>query len=208
MSRWQTLARLDGSLALPSTLSAPAGVEALERHTAAEIVAMDNGATAAPTVRRWSWLADTYWFVPVRNLPAVLYNSTTGTLQSVRDQTVYRIEAYWLGYFWGEAVTQLNSSSPTTSTTVGSVTPEGRVMLTFTEASKNSSPSITEGFGVMQRKFGQWTMENQMFTAPSETLQIGHWAYMVQTRPGMASWKSLPSVGESVPAFLNQGGRS
>ena len=30
---------------------------------------------------------------------------------------------------------------------------------------------------------------------PSDKLQIGHWAYMLQTRPGMASWKSLPGAG-------------
>jgi hypothetical protein len=123
------------SFALPS--SAPISAEAHHRHSAADVVVTRSSldrvsAAVSPTVARWSWLADTYWFVPVRNLPAVLYNSTTGTLQ----------------------------------------------------------------------------MEKQMFTAPSETLQIGHWAYMVQTRPGMASWKSLPSVGESVPAFLDQGASS
>ncbi len=196
------------SFALPS--SAPISVEAHDRHSAADVVVNRPSlervsAAVSPTVARWSWLADTYWFVPARNLPAVLYNSTTGTLQSVSDQTVFHIEGYRLGYFWGEAVTQLNSGSASESTMVGSVTPQGRVLLTFTQISTNSSPSITEGYGEMQRKSGQWTMENQMFTAPSETLQIGHWAYMVQTRPGMTSWKALPSVGESVPAFLDQG---
>ena len=87
---------------------------------------------------------------------------------------------------------------------VGSVTPEGKVLLTFTQTSTNASPSITNGYGVMQRKFGQWTMENQMFTSPTERLQIGHCAYMLQTRPGMASWYSLPSAGVSVPTFLSE----
>ena len=27
-----------------------------------------------PTVRRWSWLVNTYWYVPTTNLAAVLYN--------------------------------------------------------------------------------------------------------------------------------------
>lgn len=158
----------------------------------------------APTVHRWSWLANTYWYVPPLNLPAVLYNSSTGTLVPVSDQTVFHITGYGHGYFWGKTITQLGSSSPSNSTMIGSVTPQGRVLLTFTATSTNSSPQITEGFGEMQRKFGQWTMENQMFTAPSETLQIGHWAYMVQTRPGMPSWNSLPSAGVSVPTFLSE----
>ena len=159
---------------------------------------------AGPTTKRWSWLANSYWYVPAANLPAVLYNNSTGTLQGVSDQTVFHITGYSRGYFWGETVTQLGSSNPSTSSMLASVTPEGRVVLTFTQTSTNSSPSITEGFGQMQRKLGQWTMENQMFTSPVQTLQIGHWAYMVQTRPGMASWNKLPSVGESVPEFLNQ----
>jgi hypothetical protein len=158
----------------------------------------------SPTVRRWSWLANTYWYVPPMNLPALLYNSSTGTLIPVTDQTVFHITGYREGYFWGKAVTQLGSSAASTSTMIGSVTPEDQVLLTFTQTSTNSSPSITEGFGKMQRKFGQWTMENQMFTSPSETLQIGHWAYMLQTRPGMPSWNSLPSAGVSVPEFLSE----
>jgi hypothetical protein len=87
---------------------------------------------------------------------------------------------------------------------LGSVTSKGRILLTFTATSTNSSPSITNGYGTMVRKYGQWTMENQMVTSPNETLQIGHWAYMPQTRQGMASWYSLPSAEVSVPAFLSR----
>ena len=162
------------------------------------------GTAVAPTVKRWSWLANTYWYVPVANLPAVLYNSSTGTLIPVSGQTVFHITGYRNGYFWGDTATQLGSSPPSSSSMLGSVTPEGQVLLTFTQTSDSSSPSITEGFGKMQRKSGQWTMENQMFTSPNETLQIGHWAYMLQTRPGRPSWNSLPSAGISVPAFLSQ----
>ncbi|MDR3633175.1 MAG: hypothetical protein P4L84_05010 [Isosphaeraceae bacterium] len=162
------------------------------------------GSAVAPTPKRWSWLAGTYWYVPTSNLSAVLYSSTTGTLAAVKDQTVFEITGYRDGYFWGKTVTQLGSSTPSGSSMIGSVTPEGRVLLTFTQTSGGSSPSITQGIGVMQRKFGQWTMENQMFTSPSQTLQIGHWAYMVQTHPGLPSWNSLPSAGVSVPTFLSE----
>ncbi len=158
----------------------------------------------APTKGRWSWLANTYWYVPANNLAAVLYDSEAGVVSPVQDQTVFYIAGYRAGYFWGESVTQLDHSSPTTASVLASVTPQGRVLLTFTRTSSNSSPSITEGFGVMTREYRQWTMENQMFTSPIETLQIGHWAYMVQTRPGIASWNSLPLVDQSVPQFLSE----
>ena len=130
-------------------------------------------AAVAPTVRRWSWLADTYWYVPTRNLPAVLFNSSTGTLAPVNDQTVFQITGYREGYFWGKTVTQLGSSSASSSSLVGSVTPQGRVLLTFTATSSTSSPSVTEGYGTMQRKAGQWTMENQMFTRPARRSRSG-----------------------------------
>ncbi len=156
------------------------------------------------TVRRWSWLASSYWYVPDRNLAATLYNSGAGTITAVQDQTVFQITRYRDGYFWGKSVTQLGGSSASGSAMVGSVTPQGRVLLTFTPISGGSSTTVTEGYGTMQRKRGGWTMENQMFTSPLQTLQIGHWAYMVQTRPGLPSWTSLPGSGLSVPAFLNQ----
>jgi hypothetical protein len=162
------------------------------------------GAPVAPTARRWSWLANTYWYVPTSNLSAVLYDSATGTVQAVSDQTVFHITGYGDGYFWGDVVTQLGSGSASDSSMLGSVTPQGKVLLTFTSTGTNSSPSLTDGYGNMVRKFGQWTMENQMFTSPNESLQIGHWAYMLQTRLGMPSWYSLPGAEVSVPVFLNQ----
>jgi len=163
-----------------------------------------ESAAVAPTVKRWAWLANTYWYVPPSNLPALLFNSSTGTLAPVSDQTVFQITGYREGYFWGITVTQLGSSPASSSALVGSITPQGQVLLTFTQTSTNSSPSLTEGFGKMRIKCGRWTMENQMFTSPSETLQIGHWAYMMQTHPGLPSWNSLPSAGVSVPEFLSQ----
>ena len=59
----------------------------------------------------------------------------------------------------------------------------------------------TIGVGTMVRKAGKWMMQNQMSTG-SPSLQIGHWAYMVQTKPNTASWYSLPGVGVSVPDFM------
>ncbi|WP_165065117.1 hypothetical protein [Paludisphaera rhizosphaerae] len=150
-----------------------------------------------PTADRWSWLANTYWYVPTPNLDAVVYEPSTGAVAMVPDQTVYHISGYRSGYFWGETVTQIGQGSPTSSALVGSVTPQGRLLLTFT-----SSTGTITGYGVMNRKHGVWTMENQMFTGDSGS-QVGHWAYMVPTRPGTSSWRSLPSAGVSVPTFMS-----
>ena len=168
---------------------------------AAEVASLRRPASPAPTATtgaRWSWLEDTYWYVPAPNLSATIYDPGTGALIPVQDQTVYHISGYRSGYFWGETVAQLGQGEPNSSALVGSVTPQGRVLLTFT-----STDSVIQGYGQMTRKHGQWTMENQMFAPTASGPQIGHWAYMVQTRPGQRSWRSLPSVGTSVPEFLS-----
>jgi hypothetical protein len=36
------------------------------------------------------------------------------------------------------------------------------------------------------------------------TVQVSHWAYMLQTSEGEPSWNSLPGVGVSVPDFIAQ----
>ncbi len=187
------------------------GVESLEGRTllssaprailtgrAAELSTSHSRGLPAPTAARWAWLANTYWYVPTPNLPATIYNTGTGTLVPVLDQTVYHITGYRSGYFWGQTVTQFGTAAPTSSALVGSVTPQGRVLLMFT-----SSASSVEGYGVMIRPHGQWTMENQMFSSTSSGTQVGHWACMAQTRPGQSSWRALPGVGVSVPQFLS-----
>ena len=162
-----------------------------------QVETLSRSESTSSVARQWAWLANTYWYVPTANLPALVYDPTSGTLIPVLDQTVYHITAYSNGYFWGNTVSQLGSGTPSSSALIGSVTPEGKVLLTFI-----SESAVTEGYGTMVKKNGQWTMENQMFTGSSDA-QIGHWAYMVQTRPGMASWESLPSVNVSLPTFLS-----
>ena len=163
-----------------------------------EVSNLSHGHQPSPTPARWAWLTDTYWYVPKANLPATLYNSSTGTLAPVLDQTVYHILGYREGYFWGQLVTQLGvSGTPSSSAMVGTVTPQGHILLNLV-----STAGTTQGIGTMTKSHGQWTMENQMFTGSSSGIQVGHWAYMVQSHKGQKSWNSLPMAGVSVPTFL------
>lgn len=180
-----------------ATASVPGG--------SAEVATLKHGkaAAATQTSARWAWLANTYWYVPKSNLASTIYDPATGALLAVTDQTVFQITGYRRGYFWGRTVAQLGSGSPSSSAMVGSVTPDGRVLLTFTTTSASSStPTVTQGFGMMTRRNGRWTMLNQKFTLASDGTQLGHWAYMEQTRPGLKSWRSLPAARVSVPTFL------
>src|SRR6266446_2185013 len=55
----------------------------------------------------WSWLNDTYWYVTPDDLPAVATDLTTQQHEPVLDQTVWFIEGYAHGYFWGKTFVQL-----------------------------------------------------------------------------------------------------
>lgn len=169
------------------------------------IAAMVAAITASPassaTVFDWRWLEGTTWYVPTNGLPAYVYTPGTNELVPVQDQTVYTITGYRNGYFWGRTAARLGDNATTCKSLVGSVTPEGKIYLTFTDYPFSQGSTSTNGFGQMVRKGRQWTMANQMSTG-STAAQIGHWAYMVQTKPGSASWYSLPGVNMPVPAFM------
>jgi hypothetical protein len=148
----------------------------------------------------WSWLLNTYWYVPEENLLA--YVVADGAVTQVQDQTVFRITDYDSGYFWGKTVVQIGEGSRTCYSLFGSVTPSGMVLLNFTSDPVTSDSTVTHGSGSMCMKAGEYTMLNQMASGTA-TMQVNHWAYMVQTRPGDPSWESLPGVGVSVPDFLS-----
>jgi len=147
----------------------------------------------------WSWLTNTYWIVPPQNLPSLLFNPSSNTLLPAADQTVYHITGYRGGYFWGKNVARIGKLPLNCSSLVGSVTPAGRVLLSFTTVNSDQSVTVQQGFGDMVLQGHAWTMLNQ-----TSTSGFAHWAYMVQSKPGDASWNSLPGVGASVPDFLSQ----
>lgn len=172
-------------------------------------VEADSQAAASPaigTVARWRWLKDTFWYVPTSNLLAFLFVAEQERLLPISDQTVFHITDFRDGYFWGRTVAHLqlgpNESQLTCLSLVGSITPEGQVLLTFTPTDLSGQPTVTQGIGQMRFRLGQWRMEPQMSTGPVQS-QVIHWAYMTQSRPDEPSWESLPGVGVSIPDFLS-----
>lgn len=157
----------------------------------------------AASTEKWSWIAGTYWYVPTKYLPAYLYTPLTNSLAPVSDQTLYYVAGYANGYFWGNTVAQSGSNPVSCQSVVGSVTPEGKIYLNFNVLPYTPGSAPTIGIGTMVKKGRQWTMANQM-SSGSNAFQIGHWAYMVQTKSGDASWNSLPGVNMSVSNFLAQ----
>lgn len=159
----------------------------------------------------WSWLQDTFWYVLREDLPALQLDPENNTLTWVIDQTVWHITGYGNGYFWGASATiiqkseaelsqQGQASRPVCFRMLGTITPEGRVHLTFIPSRTSSSRAATIGIGRAVEHRSGLSLEMQM-SSGSDT-RTAHWAYMVRVQPGDSSWESLPGVGISVPQML------
>lgn len=138
----------------------------------------------------WRWLADTYWYVPQPDLPALQLDPDSNVLSWLVDQTVWHISGYKNGYFWGvtaavmyNAGEELPAHGPQSRighlTMLGTVLPNGQMV-----------------------KVGEaWTFEMQMSSDRGGN-RLLHWANMVETHDGEASWNQLPGVDQSVPQML------
>ena len=144
---------------------------------------------------RWKFLAGSYWYVPPENIEAVLSNPHITPIP-ITDQTVFYIEAYTHGYFWGVTAVQLASGAvqPICFQLVGSVTPEGAVNLSFTPT--GSQGMRTQGVGSMQLHASNWAMENQMSTGVIG--EVTHWAYMTQCKDANSPCMQNPLPGSNL----------
>lgn len=173
------------------------------------LAAATGGAVAqevAASPKRWSWIENTIWYVPPKSLPAIMTSAASPAVGQLVDQTVYSIDGYSNGYFWGVVRAQLMPSDtplpaapddpPTCMRLAGSVTPQGTLNLSF--APMSDTGDRTTGVGFMQRHAGDWTMELQMTTG--DTVQVTHWAYMKYCEKGQRC--PLPAISATAQSFL------
>ena len=169
-----------------------------------------SGVAQAPRIKppRWRWLGEgdgTYWYVPSANLPAVEWDSSDPQNYSpILDQTVWHIEHYEGGYFFGTVVAQIGVHPPQCQYLIGSVTPNGTVYITFNSLATVpvGSPTLTTGVGKMVLKGNDWTFNMQM-SSGSSSFQVAHWAFMLECTPDDECWTDLPGVQQSLPDFLS-----
>jgi hypothetical protein len=182
--------------AIAVSLAAAAAVFTAGGHARADSIDPNGKAT----VLRWNWLKGTTWIVPA-NAPPNGFQIVNGkVIVPVPDQTVYRINDYKEGFFWGKLVKSLNGTVSCLSM-IGSVTPEGWIHMSLVAEDLSN---VSRGNGIMRMRNGAWTMEWQGTSGPSPSVQYTHWSYMTQTRPGLPTWNNLPIVHKSVPAFMAQ----
>jgi Ca2+-binding RTX toxin-like protein len=154
--------------------------------------------TASPPTDdgRWEFLEDTYWYVPVPYLPAVvLVNLDPAQTTEIVDQTLWHITSVENGYVIGEVASNFGGGWGY-STLVGSITPDGADSFSFTP---DSGGDLTVGIGTMVLSEGAWFFEMQMTTG-SGSASVTHWAYMAESKPGDRAWLSLPGYPDnSIP---------
>ncbi len=149
------------------------------------------------------YIENTTWIVPPSTLLA--YNYLNGTSVPVSDQTVWVINKYKKGYFFGDAYTTLNAVPSSHMTFVGSVTTEGDVYITFYPVSGNTqNTDVVAGIGKFTKKDGKYVFIMQMGSAQNNLVGLSHWSYMIPVKKKDFFYRHLPGVNMSVPVFIAQ----
>lgn len=183
-----------------------AGAAVLALATAASLLAAPAAASeSVGFYKKWAWFQDTYWIVPPEGIYSVFHVQSENKFVVDRGQTVFHITDYFNGYFTGTVVVKLTVNQITSCQYVlGQVTPEGRVFMTMYDAEQGSpdlGQVVNYPVGQMVKRGKNWTMVNQM-TSLAQGGTLSHWAYMVQSKPGSASFFKLPFADVSIPEFM------
>jgi hypothetical protein len=164
---------------------------------------------AAPSeVAKYRFLKGSKWIVPRATLPAISFDLATGTATALIDQTVWDITDYRDGYVWGQTAAQFRDASTGELVSsacmhmVGSVTPSGKVHITFVNKDQETALTATRGAGKLVREQGgAWVFEEMQMSSGSASI-TAHWSAMVQCKPGQACENRLPGTKSSLQDFL------
>lgn len=157
--------------------------------------------------KEWTWLAQdggTYWYVPQDTLQAIQWDATAPSAHvSIDDQTVWHIEGYDNGYFFGPAVVKFAGYPRLCQYMIGSITPQGRVYIAFNplQVIPDDAPAITSGTGTMTQKNQAPAFVMQMSSGSSAN-HVSHWSYMLQCTPDQPCWNDLPGTHNSISGTL------
>lgn len=140
------------------------------------------------------------WIVPPQTLLAYLYDN--GNITPVSDQTVWVISSYNQGYFSGKSYTAINNTLLSQRFLIGSVTSEGKVLITF-YSGISTSTDLVNGTGILTLKSsGQCSFVMQMNSGQNGISGLIHWSFMIPVKPGDVFYNNLPGTQMSVPQFL------
>jgi hypothetical protein len=145
-------------------------------------------------------IENTIWIVPPSTLLA--YQFDAGTYTQAEDQTVWIINSYDGGYFFGDAYVGINGTSTLShSKMLGSITNSGDIYITFYPTSGSPFSQLVNGIGTFRKEQGSYRFIMQM-NSGSSTEGISHWSYMININENSPYYNNLPGVGLSVPDFI------
>ncbi len=142
------------------------------------------------------------WIVPPQTLLAYLYSNATST--PVSDQTVWVISSYNQGYFTGQSYSEIDNSILSQKYMIGTVTSEGRVLITFYSGTSTSTDLISGMGNLTVKSSGQCSFTMQMNSGQNGVSGLVHWSYMIPVKPGDYFYNNLPGTNMSVPQYLAQ----
>jgi hypothetical protein len=148
-------------------------------------------------------IKNTIWIVPPSTLLAYQYSPSSYT--AVTDQTVWVIDDYEKGYFFGNSYTAVINSGSTTYTQkkiLGTVSSGGAVYMTFIPSGAISTTDLVNGIGTFANLQGSYQFVMQM-NAGSTTDGLSHWSYMISINEESPYYDNLPGVDQSLPDFLS-----
>lgn len=146
-------------------------------------------------------IENTIWIVPPSTLLAYQYD--LGTYVAIEDQTVWVINEYDGGYFFGDAYTGLNGTTTLThAKMLGTITNSGDVYITFYPTSGIAFSNLINGIGNFRKEQGAYRFVMQM-NSGSNTEGVSHWSYMISINENSPYYSNLPGVGLSVPEFIS-----
>ncbi len=148
-------------------------------------------------------IENSVWIVPTSTLLA--YEHLNNSQIPVSDQTVWIINEFNQGYFFGDSYTSLNGTPSSHREIVGSITPDGNVYIAFYPTSGDvENTDIVNGIGTFKKERGKYFFLMQMNSAENSLTGLSHWSYMIRVQPEDFFYQHLPGVNISVPEFISQ----
>lgn len=148
-------------------------------------------------------IENSIWIVPPPNLLAPSNVDITNI--SSLNQTVWLIDKFENGYFFGDAFVSINQNNLSHLNLIGSLTSLGDVYITFYPTTGEFKPvDVLTGIGKFEKNSGQFVFVMQVDNAENETSELLHRSFMISVKKGDHFYKNLPGENRSVPEFLSQ----
>lgn len=143
------------------------------------------------------------WLVPPNTLIAYYYDN--GNTVQVSDQTIWVINEFNEGYFFGDAYTSIDQTPTSHLKLIGSITPSGYVNITFYPTSGNYlNTDAVKATGKFKIKDESPYFTIQIDAPENNQFGLSHWTYMLRVNESDFFYQHVPGENKSVPEFINQ----